>query len=121
VLGSVRLRDIASATPIALLEGHSGWVNGVAFSPDAATLASVGYWVNRVVFSSRRHDARQRRQRPAWFHEAAARSRGDATLDIAPQELVLRTINFGTTERSTQIAMRRTCLRSRANRAKITV
>jgi WD40 repeat protein len=36
----VRLWDTAEGRQIALLEGHTDWVRGVAFSPDGRLLAS---------------------------------------------------------------------------------
>jgi len=36
----VRLWDPATGQPTATLEGHTGWVTGVAFSPDGRQLAS---------------------------------------------------------------------------------
>ena len=38
----MRLWDPATGQPAATLEGHDGWVNGVAFSPDGRLLASAG-------------------------------------------------------------------------------
>jgi len=36
----VRLWDLESRTLLHTLDGHQGWVRGLAFSPDARVLAS---------------------------------------------------------------------------------
>jgi len=38
----VRLWDVTTRAPIAILQSHAGWVGSVAFSPDGQTLASGG-------------------------------------------------------------------------------
>ena len=38
--GTVRLWDVATQSEVAILEGHTDWVNSVSFSPDGALLAS---------------------------------------------------------------------------------
>ena len=37
---TVRLWDVDTQTEIAVLRGHTGWVNGVSFSPDGKTIAT---------------------------------------------------------------------------------
>ena len=44
---TVKLWDVTTGTNIATLQGHTDWVNSVAFSPDGTTLAS-GSWDNKV-------------------------------------------------------------------------
>jgi len=39
---TVRLWDVTTRAPIAILQSHAGWVESVAFSPDGQTLASGG-------------------------------------------------------------------------------
>ena len=51
---TLRLWDVASATDTTCLEGHTEEVNGMAFSPDGATLASAsndGSQTNLIVFA----------------------------------------------------------------------
>jgi WD40 repeat protein len=40
---TIRVWDAASWEELQILRGHSGWVLGVAFSPDGRRLASAGY------------------------------------------------------------------------------
>ena len=47
--GTVRLWDVATQTEVATLEGHTGWVASVSFSPDGALLASAGGWDDPTV------------------------------------------------------------------------
>ncbi|NJN66708.1 MAG: hypothetical protein HC884_08290 [Chloroflexaceae bacterium] len=44
--GVIRLRDIETGEERAVLEGHTGWVNHLVFSPDGAHLASVSGFIN---------------------------------------------------------------------------
>ncbi|MBZ0290574.1 MAG: serine/threonine protein kinase, partial [Anaerolineae bacterium] len=37
---TVRLWDVASGQEIAIMHGHSGWINAVTFSPDGGMIAS---------------------------------------------------------------------------------
>ena len=45
---TVKLWDVTTGTNIATLEGHTDWVNSVAFSPDGTTLASGSYGITRL-------------------------------------------------------------------------
>jgi dipeptidyl aminopeptidase/acylaminoacyl peptidase len=41
-LGSARLWDVATGAELLRLEGHTGWVNSAAFSPDGAMVVTAG-------------------------------------------------------------------------------
>ena len=47
--GTVRLWDVATQKQVATLEGHTDWIKSVSFSPDGATLASVGSYNDQIV------------------------------------------------------------------------